>query len=204
MKLLLAAWDRLLIYLPIAAMGALALGTYWLAQNAPKPVAAAVTRALRYEPDYFMKDFSVTTLAETGRLKSEVFGVAARHFPDSDTLEIDRIRVRSFDQQGRLTVATANRARTNSDQSEVELFGQALIVRETTLDQSGHRAPRVEFRGEYLHVWIEAERLKSDLPVELRRGEDVFVGDTMDYDNSSRVMLMRGRVKGTLMPPKRR
>ena len=45
---------------------------------------------MRTDPDYFMKDFSVTTFVESGRLKSEVFGVAARHFPASDTLEIDR------------------------------------------------------------------------------------------------------------------
>ncbi len=201
-RLLLMVWDRLAIYLPIAVMGLMALGTYWLVQNSPKPVAVAQERPVRSDPDYYMKDFSVTTFAMGGRLKSELFGTAARHYPDSDTLEIDRIRIRSFDDLGRLTTATADRALTNSDATVVELFGNALLIRAAQPDDTGVVQPRIEFRGEYLHTNTETERVKSDKPVELRRGDDVFVGDTMDYDYQSQVMLMQGRVKGLLMPGK--
>lgn len=200
MRLLLTIWDRLSIYLPIAVMGLMALGTYWLVQNSPQPDVPVVERPQRNEPDYFMKQFSVTTFVESGRLKSEVFGVAARHFPDTDRLEIDRIRIRSFDEQGRLTTATANRALTNNDASVVELFGNALLVREAQQDNAGNLVPRIEFRGEYLHANTETERVKSDKPVQLRRGNDVFVGDSMDYDNLNQVMVMQGRVKGLINP----
>jgi lipopolysaccharide export system protein LptC len=199
-RLLLTIWDRLSIYLPIVVMGLMALGTYWLVQNSPTVDAPVVERPKRYEPDYFMKEFSVTTFVDAGRLKSEVFGVSARHFPDSDLLEIDRIRIRSFDEQGRLTTATANRALTNSDASVVELFGNALLVREAQSDKAGNPVPRIEFRGEYLHANTETERVKSDKPVQLRRGNDVFVGDSMDYDNLSQVMVMQGRVRGLINP----
>jgi lipopolysaccharide export system protein LptC len=36
--------------------------------------------------------------------------------------------------------------------------------------------------------------------VEIRRGRDVFLADTMDYDNLRQTMVMQGRVKGTLVP----
>lgn len=199
-KLLLIAWDRLSIYLPIALMGLLALGTYWLVQSTPSVVLPAVEGPVRHEPDYFMKNFSVRTFVETGRLKSEVFGVSARHYPDSDTTEIDLVRIRAFDEQGRLTTATANRALTNSDASEVRLFGQALVVREAIMENDVQISPRMEFRGEYLHAFMNTERVESNRPVELRRGADVFRGDAMEYDNLHQVMVMRGRVKGTLMP----
>ena len=201
-RLLLMAWDRLSIYLPLAMMGLMALGTYWLVQNSPTPAAVAAERPVRTAPDYFMKDFSVTTFVEAGRLKSEVFGVAARHYPDTDTLEIDRVRIRSFDEQGRLTTATADRALTNSDATIVELFGNALLIREAQPDKLGTVMPRVEFRGEYLHANTDTDRVKSNKPVELRRGKDVFVGDTMDYDDNTQVMLMQGRVKGQIVQDK--
>ena len=200
MRLVLTVWDRLSIYLPIALMGLMALGTYWLVENSPRPDKPVVQRPTRHEPDYFMKKFSVTTFVESGRLKSEVFGAAARHFPATDMLEIDRIRIRSFDEQGRLTTATANRALTNDDASVVELFGNALLVREAQTDSSGNAVPRIEFRGEYLHVNTDTERVKSDKPVQLRRGNDVFVGDTMDFDNVNQIMVMQGRVKGVITP----
>ena len=181
-------------------MGLLALGTFWLVQSTPSAAVAATDGPVRHEPDYFMRNFSVRTFVETGRLKSEVFGVAARHYPDSDTTEIDLVRIRAFDEQGRLTTATANRALTNSDASEVELFGKALIVREALVDKTGQTSPRMEFRGEYLHAFMNTERVQSDRPVELLRGQDVFLGDTMEYDNLHQVMIMRGRVRGTLTP----
>ena len=201
-RLLQAGWDRLSMYLPLALMGLVALGTYWLVQSTPVPKLQVIAGPARHEPDYFMKNFSVKTFIDTGRLKSEVFGVAARHFPDTDMLEIDAVRIRAFDQQGRLTTATATRALTNGDGSEVELFGQALVVREEQAVSGGRPAPRMEFRGEYLHAFVDNEKLVSNRPVELRRGLDVFVADSMDFDNVQQVMVMRGRVKGVLAPPR--
>ncbi len=199
-RVLLSLWDRLSLYLPLGLMGLVALGTYWLVQSTPANRVAPAPTVMRHEPDYFMKGFSVRTFAEAGRLKSEVFGAAARHYPDTDTLEIDTVRIRAFDQQGRLTTATANRALANHDGSEVQLFGKARIVRDAQANKAGQIAPRVEFRGEFLHAFLNTDRVVSDRPVELRRGSDVFFAESMDYDNEHQTMVMQGRVKGTLVP----
>ena len=200
MNVLRSAWDKLALYLPVILMGVFALGTYWLVRSTPALLAPAPTAVVQHEPDYFMRGFSVKTFDASGRLKSEVFGSEARHYPDTDTLEIDGVRIRSFDAVGRLTTATARRALTNSDASEVQLFGDALIVREPVQDKTGRLQPRMEFRGEFLHAFMETERVKSDKPVDLRRGNDRFTADAMDFDNLDRVMQLTGRVKGTLVP----
>ncbi len=199
-KLLRAGWDRLSLYLPMALMGVLALGTYWLVRSAPVFMPPEAENAARHEPDYFMRRFSVKTFDGSGRLKSEIFGSEARHYPDTDTLEIDQIRIRSFSEEGRLTTATANYALTNSDGSEVQLFGNALVVRDAVTDTAGQVLPRLTFRGEFLHAFMNSERVKSHKPVELTRDNDRFTADTMDYDNLDRVMQLQGRVKGILMP----
>lgn len=195
-----AVWDRVSMYLPILLMGVLAMGAYWLVQNTPMPAAPAAASSTRSEPDYYMTAFSVRTFTNTGQLKSEVFGDGARHFPDTDMLEIDKVRIRAFDAQDRLTTATANRALTNGDASEVQLFGNALVVREAMTSKSGQATPRMEFRGEFLHAYMDTDRVKSHLPVELLRGQDRFTADSMDYDNNQRLMNMQGRVHGTLAP----
>lgn len=200
MIVLRMAWERLSLYLPVILMAVLALGTYWLVRSTPLLLAPAPEAAARHEPDYFMRKFSVKSFDDSGRLTSEVTGLDARHFPDTDTLEIDQVRIRSFDQDGRLTTATAKRAVTNADASEVQLFGAARVVREPVLDKAGQMQPRMEFRGEFLHAFMESERVKSHLPVELTRGNDRFTADSMDFDNRNRVMLLQGRVKGTLVP----
>lgn len=199
-RILLGLWDRLSLYLPIVLMGLVALGTYWLVQSTPVNRAPGVAVPARHEPDYFMNGFSVRTFAEAGRLKSEVFGAAARHYPDTDTLEIDSVRIRAFDEQGRLTTATANRAVTNGDGSEVQLYGKAQITRDAQANKMGQTTPRIEFRGEYLHAFLNTDRVVSNRPVELRRGRDVFQAESMDYDNVRQSMVLQGRVRGTLVP----
>jgi lipopolysaccharide export system protein LptC len=193
------AWDRMTIYLPIMLMGVLALGTYWLARNTPVFSPPAAQRAERHEADYFLRGFSVKSFDPNGRLKSEILGTEGRHYPDTDTIEIDQPRIRTYNEKGALTIATANRAISNGDGSQVQLFGNAVVTREAT-DARGAPLPKLEIRSEFLHAFLEQERVKSDRPVTLTRGSDVFHGDNLDFDNLERVLDLQGRVRGTLQP----
>jgi lipopolysaccharide export system protein LptC len=191
-------WDRLAIYLPVILMGVMALGTYWLARNTPALLGGSDSRrAVTHDPDYYMRDFAVRTFDIDGRVRTEVFGALARHYPDTDTLEIDQPRIRSYDEQGNVTVSTARTGLSNADGSEVQLLGNAVVVREP---MPGKDTPRLEFRGEFLQGFTNTERVKSNKPVTLIRGNDKFTGDEMDYDNLDRVLVLRGHVRGTLVP----
>ena len=197
---LMRLWDRVSIYLPLLLMGALALGTYWLVRNTPVFNNVDAAKPVRHESDYFMRNFTVKSFGEDGQFKSEISGAEARHFPDNDTLEIDQARIRSINAQGRLTTSTANRALSNGDGSELQLSGNALVVREASKDANGAEVPRMAFRGEFLHAFVNEERVKSHKPVVLTRGSDQFTGDTFAYDNLSGIAELKGRVKGVLVP----
>lgn len=194
-------WEQVSLYLPVILMGLLALGTWWLVRNAPMPQLPTIDRPLGHQPDYFMKTFSVKSFDAVGRLQSEVQGEVARHYPDTDTLEIDKVKMRSVSPEGRVTVATANRALSNGDGTEVQLFGNAIVTREPLPAKGGTPAqPRLEFRGEFLHAFTNTERVRSDQPVTLTRGDDRFTADGMNYDNLDQVLQLSGRVRGVLLP----
>ena len=199
-KLTRAAWENASVYLPIILMGLMAMGTYWLARNTPSSPAAAGQRTATHEPDSFMRGFSVKTFDAQGRLKSEIFGTESRHYPDTDTFEIDKPRIRSFNTRGELTVATAKHALSNADGTEVQLTGEAVVTREASTDTDGKSRPKLVFRGEFLHVFVDTERVKSHKPVELTRGDDRFTADSMEFNNLDQVMDLRGRVSGVLTP----
>ncbi len=192
------SWERLSIYLPVVLMALLALGSYWLVRNAPTPAAPAVERELNSDPDYFMRNFAVKSFDDGGRLRSEIRGAQLWHYPDTDTLEIDKAHIRSRNEQGLVTVATANRALSNADGSEVQLFGNAIVVREAQKDASGRLLPRLELRSEFLHAYANVERVRSDKPVVLIRDGDRFTADRLDYDNLDRQLQLDGRVRGTV------
>lgn len=198
------AWDRFLLYLPLVCMGVLALGTYWMVRSAPPPAKVVAPRVLHHDPDYFMDGFSIKTFDAGGRVRSEVYGAKVRHYPDTPWLEIDGIRIRSFDAKGNLTTAEADRGLTKEDGSEVQLMGNALVVRLPDASTAGKDASSMQYRGEFLHAFMRTERLTSNKPVELQRGADRFRADSMEYDNAGQLLQLQGRVHGTLVPTPQR
>jgi lipopolysaccharide export system protein LptC len=203
MSLRKIVWDRFLLYLPILVMGLLASGTYWLVRSAPPGVGPSEKQPVTHDPDYFMRQFSVKTFDKAGVIRSEVGGDYARHYPDTQWTEIDGIRIRSFDTKGRLTTATALKGLTNEDQSEVQLMGDAVVVREADSPEQADAGPKMEFRGEFLHIFVKSEQIRSHKPVTLQRGADRFTADSMSFDKLEQVLELRGRVRGTLVPVKK-
>ncbi len=200
--LLRRGWHRLSIYLPIIMMALAALGTWELVRNSVLPDAARQNIAPTHEPDYFMRGFSVRAFDAAGKLQNEIVGTEARHYPDTDTIEVDAARMRSITAEGQKMRATANRAVSNADASEVQLFGNAVVVRDAVPGPPGQEQERMEFRSEFLHTFVNIERVSSHLPVVLTRGADRFTGEAMEYDNLDRVLILKGAVKGTLVPTK--
>ena len=196
----LRAWDRVSIYLPLVLMALIALGTYWLVRNSPMLAGQAAAQPAKGGVDYFMRQFTIKSFDEAGRLKSEVSGTEGRHFVDTDILEIDQPRIRSVGEQGRVTISTGNQALSNGDASEVQLLGNARVVREAIKSADGTMLPRMEFAGEFLHAFVNEERVKSHKPVTLKRGADSLSGDTLSYDSVSGIAEFNGRVKAVLVP----
>jgi lipopolysaccharide export system protein LptC len=188
------------VYLPVILMGFIALGTYWLARNSPVLGPTQTQAKPTHDPDSFMRRFSVKSFDANGRLKSELHGAEARHYPDTDTVEIDQPRMRMISDRGEVTLASARLGVSNADGSEVELVGDAVVTREPFTENTGRALPRMEFRGEFLHVYVNTERVTSNKPVELIRGDDRLAGDTLSFDNIGQVLEMNGRVRGLLAP----
>lgn len=190
------ALSALSAYLPLMLMALLALATWWLVKNTPTTPGAKPAAVLRHVPDYTMRQFVVQRFAADGSLRLQIEGDEARHYPDTDTLEIDRARIRSIAPDARVTLASAQKAVSNGDASEVQLTGQAHVVREAiTID--GKRQEAIDFKGEFLHAFLLTEQVKSHLPVTITRGTLKMQGDSMTYDNLSRIAQLKGRTKAT-------
>ena len=187
--------DTVSTYLPVLLMAVLALGTWWLVKNTPVLDNERQVAPPRHEPDYTMRQFTVQRFAAAGTLKVQIEGEELRHYPDTDTLEIDNPRIRATGPDGRITLASAKHALSNGDGSEVQLSGAARVVREAHDDDEA-----LEFRGEFLHAFLATERVRSHLPVIVTQGSTEIRADGMSYDNLSRVVEFKGRVRAVLSP----
>ena len=185
--------DAVAAYLPLLVMALLALGSWWLVKNTPLPQAAREPAPARHEADYAMERFSVQRFTPEGQLRAQMEGDRLLHFPDTDTLEIERPTVRGRSADGGVLLASAQRALSNADASEVQLLGDARVT---------HRAAApgeqgLAFRGEFLHAFLKTEQLRSHLPVTVTRGGTVIRADGFEYDHLQRVVVMKGRVRAS-------
>lgn len=195
-------WDRLSIYLPIVLMGLFAMATFWLIRSAPAVIEATPGKPVKHEADYFLRNFSIKTFDARGKLKNELFGSEARHYPDTDTFDIDRVRMRAIGDDGWPTVATALRAQSDAVGDDVQLFGAVHVRRELAPKGAGQSREPVEYRGEYLHVQSDLGKAMTDRPVVITQGKDRFTGNAMSYDDHTSVIELTGQVRGILSPRK--
>ena len=186
--------DKATAYLPLLLMIGLALGTWLLAKNTSGPGASTAPSGLRHEPDYTVDRFDLQRFDATGALKVQIDGDHMRHYPDDDTLEVDRIRVVSFDRDGGRMVATALRGRAKGDGSVVWLDGQAQVVSQSPGE------PPVQMNGEHLRAEPKLRRVDSDWPVIVQQGGSEFHAQGLFYDADSRVLTLRGAVRALLQP----
>jgi len=183
-------------YLPLLVMGFRALATWWLVANTPLPAGPGTAAPLRHEPDYTMRQFTVLRFARDGSLRTKIEGDVAHHYPDTDTLEVENPRIRAVGPDGSVTLASARRALVNGDGSEAQLLDSAHVVREATPTEEA-----IDFRSEFLHVFVNTERVRSHVPVRVQQGTTEVLAAAMEYDNLARVVDLKGRMHGVFAPP---
>jgi lipopolysaccharide export system protein LptC len=186
--------DALSAYLPLLLMLLLALFTWWLVKNTPGVPGEPAEPAARHEADYTMSRFSLERFDAGGRLKVRLEGAQMRHFPDSERYEIDEVQMRAIAPDGRVTLASARRAISNGDGSEVQLLGDARV---TSVDGDGKP---IEMRGEFLHAFLTQERVRSHLPVQVTAAGGTVSAAGLDYDHGQRKLELMGPMRAVFPP----
>ncbi|MCI1191639.1 LPS export ABC transporter periplasmic protein LptC [Calidifontimicrobium sp. SYSU G02091] len=182
-------------YLPLLLMAVLALGTWWLVRSTPVPEPPRELAPPSGEPDYTMERFLLQRFDADGRLRVRIEGQRLRHFVPGDTIEIDDVRVRALADDGSLTLASARQALTDGRGREVQLRGGAHV----TYTPTDGSAP-VEFHGEFLHAFVEAQQLRSDRPVTLTQGRNRIDAAGLEVDQRAQTVRLTGPLRATLEP----
>jgi lipopolysaccharide export system protein LptC len=186
--------DVLSAYLPLLLMALLALASWWLVKNSPRPLTAAEDRPVSSEPDYTMSGFALERFAADGRMRLRIVGAHMRHFPATDRIEIDDVRIHAVADDGRVTLAHARQAIGNGDGSELQLLGGAEVT-----SDDGKGTPLL-MRSEFLHAFLVTERVRSHMPVWVRLGTNEWRAGGLDYDHVARKLDLAGPMRAELTP----
>lgn len=184
----------LVTYLPLLLMSALAGLTWWLARLSPPAAGERPALATRHDPDYTAQRVTLQRFNPEGRLVAQVEGEQARHYPDTDEIEVDTVHVTSTGPDGRRTQATARQAVAAGDNSRYSLEGGAHVV---STGADGHV---VEIEGEHLLVLAKERKVQADKPVIVRQGGSTLRADGLEFDEATQQVRLHGHVRGLLLP----
>ncbi len=197
--------------LPIVLMALLAAGTWWLVRHTPQPDAPRRAAAPAHEVDYEMRRFEARRYGTDGAQRAVVTGDVMRHYADDGAVEIDAVRARGTDTSGRRIHATAQRGLSNADNTELQLLGQAHVVRDALDpdDADSASAPasrkvtdgRMELLGEALWLYPNAQKVRSDIAVTLLSESGRIDAGSLDYDGKSGVAQLGHGVRGQYRAP---
>lgn len=184
-------------YLPLLLMAVIASGTWWLVKNTPLIDAPGELAAPRHVPDYRMANFEIQRIGADGRMHVQIAGAELRHYPDTDTVEIDKVRVQAIGPDGMLAIAEARRAISNGDGSDMQLLGDVHLRR--LPPGAGENAPALlEVRGEFLQALSNSEILRSHLPVTIRQGGSTLNTQNFEYRHLTGQLSFTGKAQGQI------
>ena len=192
LRRLLAA---LSFYLPLIVLALLACGSWWLVRSVPTLSSPQTDKPVRQDPDYRLRDFSVKSFNAAGQLTREVTGKKAQHFPVTEELQIEEIRIFAENDSGGRMNAQALQGIASDDGAKVTLIGQAYAIK-----HAQENRPQIELRGDKLVALPDDNRIESDDPVRITRDRDVFTANTMSFNSNTGEYVLQGRVRGTLAP----
>jgi lipopolysaccharide export system protein LptC len=187
--------DKLSIYLPLIVMALLASGSWWLVRSVPALLTPEANKPVRQDPDYRLADFSVKSFNASGRMTREVIGDKAQHYPATEALHIDQVRIYAESDSGATMNARAEKGIATDDGKQVTLIGNAYAIKHPQ-----DTRPQIELRGQRLVALPDEDRVVSADPVQITRDRDVFTGNTMDFNSNTGEHVLQGRVRGTLAP----
>lgn len=194
--------DRLALYLPAVLMAFFALGSWWLVRSLPSFLAEQKTKEVRHDPDYFLEEFSVKSFDSHGRLTRQLSGAHAQHYPDTDVLDIRNVLMRAENQKGHPATARADRALATGDGSQV-IFKGNVQFSQPAISENGKQKPALEIRSQEITAFVKDERMISDVPVEIRRGQDLFTAERMQLNSQTGEYELIGKVRGVVQAPPR-
>jgi lipopolysaccharide export system protein LptC len=190
-------WQFRLVVILLSLI-ALTLGSFWLLEVMRRAGNEFFPPSKRSEPDFYVENFNYVKLAKTGEAQYHFSGDRLTHNPQDGSYDITQPVVRNIGSQETPILVRADRARVNSDNSEVHLYDNVHVDRPASGD-----AQHMHMKSEYLLLLPNEEEMKTDRPVVITVGESILTGTGMVANNATRQYRLSSNVHGTYQVPAR-
>lgn len=167
----------------------LALLTFWINQNVQESGLLRIGYN-RHDPDYIMHNFVSSQTDVQGNMRYVLAAIELKHFPDSDTTELQRPRITQFGQNKPYTQMYSLRGYVSPNAEVIEMVDQVRVVRQATAGKG-----EMEFQTSRLTVEPDKEMASTQSEVTiLQKPGTVVKAKGMIFDKNSNTIQLFNRV----------
>ncbi len=174
---------------PLLLVLSLALLTFWLERTARMDQSHPSMR--RHDPDYLVHNFKIIGYGPAGAPESTLSARRMVHYPDDDSTTLDTPRVVQTKAGEAPMTLTADRGALSQDGEDTFLYDNVLLVRSAIPE-----LPEMRIETSFLHVVRARSLFRTDREIAIREEGRVLTGRGLEYDNESRVLQLRSKVRG--------
>lgn len=196
--------SRLQSLAPLVVAAALAGFTWWLVASSPESEQAARPMADPAVPDYELAQARLARFDANGRLEAVLDGDRMRHYPATQSLQVDAMQMAARHADGRRLQAQAEQGEWQEGSGVVTLTGGADVRMLPAAAGAGVSAADSEpagttrVRGEQLKLDTRARVVSSQQPVWLTRDRSEVRARSLRHDEVAGLTDLGGRVVGRL------
>jgi lipopolysaccharide export system protein LptC len=185
---------------PLLLMGILTLITFYLVEKNTPQEKSTLERVRLHEPDYTIKEGTLSALNEAGNTKYRVIGKKLIHYDDDASIDILTPRMRLFQTDKAPVTVKADTGHLDGDLTIMDLYDNAQIFRPAQAATETQPASlRMLASSSYFKVFINDDIIETDRPVTLEQGMSIMnstAGGT--FYNVDQSMKLSGQVKGRI------
>jgi lipopolysaccharide export system protein LptC len=185
---------------PLLLMGILTLITFYLVEKNTPQEKSTLERVRLHEPDYTIKEGTLSALNEVGNTKYRVIGKKLIHYDDDASIDILTPRMRLFQTDKAPVTVKADTGHLDGDLTIMDLYDNAEIFRPAQAATETQPASlRMLASSSYFKVFINDDIIETDRPLTLEQGMSIMnstAGGT--FYNVDQSMKLSGQVKGRI------
>lgn len=159
----------------------LAIASGWVFESIEKnPILSK--KKLRHDPDYFLKNFTATTMDKSGKPAYKVRAAHLEHYPDNDSMKMQQPFFTFYEKNIKAWTVQANEAIVLQKKDQIHLKGD-VILNQISLDKNN---PPIRLTAEQLTIEPKRNIAHTRSDIKLYKGKNTIQAIGMRADMSKK------------------
>lgn len=173
---------------------AIALISRWLLTTVETPTSRVAPEA-RHDPDYYLEKFKLTMYQPNGSPAYYLDADHMNHYPDDDTMTLQRLHLEYYGDIKQTWIATANAATAYKNTEVLQLTGDVQIY-----SQAPQPYQAITIKTQTLHLDFPKKHASTKDEVQITSGDSHIRAIGMDVDLDSGQMTLWSNARGVYVP----